>query len=736
MIDLGRPSLHGEGVTIFGDHAQSNRFYCLADRPRVRTSSDGVPELMLLKYRLDPTLHQALGAGLLSLTVDLGVEPTLLEKLRRRLSLRDGLSGPVEIGPVMAESGSCQLVLINRSLSDQDSNTSAAAPFALVERILGAATPSLYGDNAATFQAVLSPEGVGVVEGALRGGGLPIGVVYTLQTTGLRPALRAEIAARWKDVYEFYENRLHGGKLLLATDIGPTLEDLVHAEAIQISIDELVPESERSETYQRALDQVQRYVLDEFFKPTLGQAPPPEDSDDGPLQTIGKAIKDFAGFFSLTYSLREVQRDELKTFRYHLGVARAERLTLAPQGTFGVLLGAAAADVVDRLIIEVEPGPSPEMKFDIASSIDLAAEGIDHLELSLRYGDRDERLMLDVATPRRQVSVWYRQESGPEVTYDYEVHFGAGVEGRFDRVTSEPRTTANRVIRLNPRELYQKVVLRVVAKGVPLDRYPSVVVDLRAHDPVEGWTVTDTLELDANHLERIFETRARLNARIRFERRLRYFDTQGSEVAVEWDDAEPGVLVVGDPLPEVVDVQILGSARFGTEVRRLIVELRPNAEPEKVSTFLLTADKPSATWSWAAGSEVRRDYEYRVTVHTVRHEVREGKWLPGTPGKLLVGEGIARLRQVEMMLLGPSLQVLGVLAMKVRFAFEDPEAGLFAEEEMLVQDTSKSIRWSYPVADPARQQYTYQFTFIRKDGSTDTSDPVKTSDLLVIKTLS
>ena len=46
---------------------------------------------------------------------------------------------------------------------------------------------------------------------------------------------------------------------------------------------------------------------------------------------------------------------------------------------------------------------------------------------------------------------------------------------------------------------------------------------------------------------------------------------------LEWDDAEPGVLVVGDPLPEVVDVQILGSARFGTEVRRLIVELRPNA---------------------------------------------------------------------------------------------------------------------------------------------------------------
>ena len=247
--------------------------------------------------------------------------------------------------------------------------------------------------------------------------------------------------------------------------------------------------------------------------------------------------------------------------------------------------------------------------------------------------------------------------------------------------------------------------------------------------------MTDTLELDAQHLEQTFTTRASLNARLRFERRVRYFDTQGAEVVIEWDDAEPGVLVIGDPLPEVVDVQILGSARFGTEIRRLIVELRPRAEPEKVSTFLLTADKPSATWSWAAGQDMSREYEYRVTVHTVLHEVREGKWLPGTPGKLLVGEGIARLRQVEMILLGPSLLDLGMLAMKVRFVFQDAEAGLLAEDEILVQDTSQPIRWSYPVADTARQQYTYQLSFIRRDGSIQTGEPVTTADLLVIKAL-
>ena len=678
---------------------------------------------------------------MLSLTVDLGVEPERLSRVRRRIARQMELNSQIVLSPVSADAGTCELILIDRTSTDDspgaggEGNLGGATGFGMVERILGSASPSLYGDNACTFEAVLSPEGVGLVEGALRGGGLPVGVVYALQVTGLRPALRAQITARWKDIYDYYDNRLHGGKLLLAVDIGPTIEDLVHAEAIRMQIDDLVPESERSGVYQRTLDQVQRYILDQFFKPTLGQTPPAPDSDDGPLQTIGSVIKDLVGIFAITYSLRTVHRDELKTLSYHLGVSQAERITLSPQGTFGVLLGGDAGPSADKLIITVEPAASAEMKFDIASALDLAAEQIDHVEATLAYGDRQERLILDATTPRRHASFWFKEELGPNIQISYEVEFRADSTGQTSRLLSPPITTANRVIRLNPRDLYQRASLRVVAKGVPFERYPTVVIDLKATDPVAGWSASETLELDSAHPEAAFTARIGLQSRVHFQRRIRYLDIHGTELDLDWDDVDPGVMVVADPLPEVEDVQILGSARFGTEVRRLIVEMRPKATPDQVATFLLTADKPSATWSWAAGAATSRDYEYRVTVHTVRNEVREGKWLPGTPGKLVVGEGIARLRQVEMMFIGSSLQEQGLLGLKLRFSFEDPESGLSAEDEMLVQDTAKSVQWLYPVADPARQKYTYQITFIRRDGTMQTTSPIATSDLLVIRPL-
>ena len=586
------------------------------------------------------------------------------------------------------------------------------------------------------FEAVLSPEGVGLIEGALLGGGLPVGVVYALQVTGLRPALRARITARWKDIYDYYDNRLHGGKLLLAVDIGPTIEDLIHSEAIQVKIDELVPEAERPTTYQRALDQVQSYVLNQFFKPTLGQAPPAPDDSDGPLQTIGKTLKDLAGLFSVTYSLRDVKRDELKTFAYELNVAQAEVFTLSPQGTFGVILGSSVGASAGKFIIAVEPAASAEMKFDVGSAIDLAAEQIDHLEVLLTYGDRQEQLILDSNSPRKQASFWYKPELGTEIKAGYEVEFRADGAGLTSRLSAPPVSTAERVIRFNPRDLYQLVSLRVVARGVPFDRYPSVIVDLKAFDPLSGWSGAQTVELMAGLPESVFTVRIGRDGRLLLQRRVRYLDRQGTELVLDWEDADPGILVIGDPAPEIVDLQILGSARFGTVVRRLIVEIRPKSALDNVTTLVLTADKPSSTWSWAAGTGANRDYEYRVTVYTVNNEVRQGQWLDGPPGKLIVGEGIARLRQVEMIFIGPNLASMKLLGLKIRFSFEDPPSGLFAEDEFLVQDTSHSLKWSYPVADPSRQQYTYRILAIKEDGSLQEAAPVTTSDLLIVKTLS
>jgi hypothetical protein len=724
MIDLGRPSLHALGVSVFCDHADPARFHFLPDSPRLRLRPDGTPELSLLKYELDPALHQALGAGLLSLTVDLAVSDDVQKQLQQKLARQFSLAQPVQLDPVTVEDGTCSIVVIDRP-SDAG----------LVERVLGAGTPTLYGDEACTFVMVLDPDGVSLVEQALAQGGLPAGVVYRLGVLGLRPALRARITASWQDIYHYYDNRLHGGKLLLAIDIGATIEELVHAEAITIAVDQLVPADQQDPAYQSALDQAQRYVLEQFFRPTLGQQPPPPDSSSGALATIGSAIKDFAGFFSLTYSLVDVNRDELKTLSYDLTAAQAERLTLAPQGSLSLLVDPAGAPPgfdPARLITTVPAVAASQMDFDVGVAIDLAAERIDHVEVLLGYGTHAPvDLVLDAGAPRKTASFFREEALGSSVSYHYEVSFspGGGLNGLL---RSQDVTSASRVLRINPRELYQRIAVTAIAQGVPFARFPLVIVDVQVPDPAGGGLGTQTLQLDAAHAQAGFVIRASLGARVPLLRRIRYVDTQGVETLVDWESFEAGVLVIGDPFPDVLDVQILGSARFGTNVSRLVVELRPTAHPEQVASRILTQAQPSATWSLALADREDPGYEYRVTVQTVRGEVQQGSWLAGSGDTLVVGEGIARLRQIRLMFVGRSLQDLGLLGVKVRFAYDDPASSLHAEDEMMMTDASKTVDWSYPIADPAKQTYTYQLTLVHSDGGLEVRDPVNAADLLLI----
>ena len=108
--------------------------------------------------------------------------------------------------------------------------------------------------------------------------------------------------------------------------------------------------------------------------------------------------------------------------------------------------------------------------------------------------------------------------------------------------------------------------------------------------------------------------------------------------------------------------------------------------------------------------------------------IDEGKRTVTLQGGLLA-------RIVDFCLVGRTPAELGLLALKVRFAFEDPESGLFAEDELLVEDPKKPIKWTYPVASAARQAYTYALTLIHADGTIERREPILTSDLLIVHPL-
>jgi hypothetical protein len=165
-------------------------------------------------------------------------------------------------------------------------------------------------------------------------------------------------------------------------------------------------------------------------------------------------------------------------------------------------------------------------------------------------------------------------------------------------------------------------------------------------------------------------------------------------------------------------------------VARLVVELRPDANPDRVTSLTLDATTTAAPWSYAA-SPTARGYQYRVTLQEASGAVRTGTWLAGPDAPtLVVGEGFAQLRDVRIVFVGGTLAAAGLLALRIACSFSDPVAELSADQEFLAQDPLAAIAWQYPVADPARADYQFTITRIHADGSTTTDPTLTGPDLL------
>ena len=750
MIDLSKPARTVQGVTVFGDHADPKLFHYIPVQPRLATDSNGHPELTLFKYHLDPAVQNATGAALFELTVDLAVDADTLAQVHDKVASAAGTTG-ITLAPIWADSGTCQLILLDSgpSASTAATTTTPAAPAStadapaaalpaatpaaappassMVQNVLGGATPDLASNATTMFAATLDPSGSAIVEQALRQGGLPFGVVYNLQTSGLRPALSASITADYRSCYHYYENRLHGGRLLFATDVGATVQDLVQQQALKVTVDDLVPDADKDGIYQQALDQVQQYVLQTLFTPTISQTPPAQDSGG----SIASVISGLVGMFTITYSLRTVDDSELKTLSYSLAVAQAETITLAPQAILSAILPPGLAP--DTVIIAVDPAPPDQLNVDVGCLVDLAAEAIDHLDVTLSYAGADTLVRLDAGLERKTQPIWYSAAAGTEVSYTYEAQLAAtGPKGLSGVVTGGKGTSVHDVVLLDPRELYQRVELRPVLQGVPADHYPQVIVDVQASEALDGWTVTDTVQLGATCSDATVAYRGRRDGLITLRTRVRYVDTSGTETTKGWRDTDPGPLVIGNPDAAVQVVDLVASARFGTVVARIVVELRSDANPDAVTPLTFDATTTSSTWTYVP-STAAPGYHYRVTVQDLDGSVRPGDWLAGSDDPtLVVGEGFSQLRTVEVVFLGGTLATAGKLAAKVRLTTAPGATGPGADQEFLVQDPIAPITWTYPVADPANEAYTMTVTWINADGTSTQDTPRTGSELLQV----
>jgi hypothetical protein len=268
MLMLNTAAWTIEGVQVFADHADQSQFWYLPGPVRLaRRRQDGRADLTFIKVRAADAASAARGGGFLTFTTDLALDPALEARILSKLS--SVARGRPRLAAVPFDEGSVRVIAL-----DLDSGATPGAPppdgaFRAVERALGATVPSLDAVNRASFALTLTQEGAIIIEKALEQGGTPVGVIYELKYSGMRPALDVTITADMSRVFDQFAASADSQVLFVRGGIDAGFEKLVQSGAIKIEVHDFIGAADRESKETWALDFFKEQLLAQYFTPSL-----------------------------------------------------------------------------------------------------------------------------------------------------------------------------------------------------------------------------------------------------------------------------------------------------------------------------------------------------------------------------------------------------------------------------------------------------------------------------------
>ena len=209
MLTFEAPFYQIKNVIVFRDHAVKTQFYYLAGLPKLSVDANKKKQFALLKYHnaLDaggPEIknRDALGGAFLMLGVDCAVDA---DSLKGELSSLAEVQGDITLLPVLYTSGTAQIVVLDYQPPPPQAPglIQVAPPVShFVKAVVGSTTPSLLGDQRAIFSISLDTDAATLIEAAYQNDMSPIGVIYHLEFSGLRPAIAVSAVVNYQRVYD------------------------------------------------------------------------------------------------------------------------------------------------------------------------------------------------------------------------------------------------------------------------------------------------------------------------------------------------------------------------------------------------------------------------------------------------------------------------------------------------------------------------------------------------------
>lgn len=735
-------------LAVFPDFSDPNQFFYLPNFPHIAKMEDGTPAIRLLVFREDlDTIDDddPEAVAFLSLDVDLAWPPDLIEEAASQLRLEDRLDGKPRLTPIFFSSGSVKLMLLDAATPEEDASSGEERPTQFVTKIMGAGSPSLYGDNRAIFQASLSKKGAAALSGALDGV-TPIGVVYSLTFAGLQPAFNVKARVEWQRIVDHWSERKSADFLFYESDIQKTIDKFVEDKVIEIEVTvEGIGADAMDADREAVMTSVRQLIFDKFFEATFKRETAAGDSTADDIVNTLTHIHQNALTLGIgyTYRRKEVKVEELRTLSLDWTARRASERTIYPQAHMHNLV--TGAGMTRERLITIVDGADALWKVQPMQVVAAAAwevDGIAGITVDIEYDDADSgvtralSVFLDKANASAVRRDWMDRTGGNKLRYKYEVVFMDGeVPGPRPTVDSGPDWLEHEgtVLTVNPRRLYEVFELEVGATpDFPFNRWPAVQAVLRyrtddgGFEHYEDGVLTDKAKS--------FKTTFRVDKGVpgRREVRLSLIGASGERVETAWMPMPQDQWVVDDPHGDelVVRAVVVGDR---ANIANLLVDLEYEDaandihESHGLSFSPENINQPQS-WTLHRADPTQRRYRYRMTLVTKAGDFLQTGWMSTESPSLPVGEAAVRQLAVELLTgeLGPNVE-----AVEVTLSYRDDPTDTHAVKTFRLAANARA-EWKIPLKDASQRSYEMTTTWLRSDGFNPKVGPATSSETFVV----
>lgn len=750
MLLLDSKTREIDGITIFPDHADPMQFFYMPLDPHLTTVKDAALGVEAPKFSLIRFRGAAGNGGFLNFDVNVGVPQERLDAIRSQLQREDRLTSLPRLGPVPLVGGTVRLMMLGSETPDpaiRPDDDATPAPVIdgpkFVLKIDHPTTPSLYGNNQASFSVRLDEAGVTTVLQALDGEILPIAVVYSLAYLGLRPAYAISLKIDWERVQKHFDESFKTGFLFVSAEIGKAVDDLVDDRAIEFTADTFIPEGDEVsgsvlDRRDAALAQVRAMMTEAFFTPSLPPYEPGKGDDWANTMSKARDIMALIGggpagaqaqnttLFS--YKSTDYKRTDKKTLNVNLSERTTVQRSIHPQGhlagMFKMLRDGGLP--LDRFVTDVNLDDPwfKRRRLEITAQTDFDTDLIASINVKATYDGQPKNVLLTKAKPAAAFE-WASQidRAGGGMKMPIDLQYTVAFSG-VDR-TERPSNLASSIMvdeseakAIDPRDLYGIVTTPIIAVNFPWERFPMVEVHVRYTDAANKLDEGELFRLDKEHPEAVWRMFVLDLAKAGYEYKLIFRGADSKTIEGPWTSSEDEQITVVDPFPSKRVLQIVPAVHW-SQIKSCFVDVRYQDK--------LNGVNEEQSFQFTEGGNVSETFQCDLedpTVKTVFYKAtflyKDGRSVEAPESmtldrRIVIREDMKGRRVVEVRP-PKDFKIVKLRRATVELRYEDFTANLSFADNKVFEAGAEPTTFEYDYVDQARDNYEHRTTFLYENG--------------------